>query len=122
MRALLAAAADRLRDARARIEALERASGEGIAVIGAGCRFPGGISSPETFWEQLCGGVDLVSEAPPERWGLGELYDPDPDAVGRIYSRHGAFLDDVDQFDPAFFRISPREASRMDPQHRLLLE
>ncbi len=94
-----------------------------IAIVGIGCRFPGGIESPKTFWDFLLRGGDGTCEAPPSRWAVDDFYDPDPEAIGKIYVRRGGFLTgDVEQFDPQFFGISPREASYMDPQQRLLLE
>lgn len=94
---------------------------EPIAIIGIGCRFPG-AKNPEAFWQLLCDGVDAITEIPANRWDLRELYDPDPDKLGKMNSRCGGFLQQVDQFDPNFFGISPREAVAMDPQQRLLLE
>src|SRR5260221_1227381 len=104
------------------LEALQQARTEPIAIVGLGCRFPGGADSPAAFWELLRAGVDTVREVPADRWEIDAYYDPDPDAPGKMTSRYGAFLDQVDQFDPEFFGISPREARRMDPQQRLLLE
>ena len=95
---------------------------EPIAIVGIGCRFPGGADTPDAYWRLLCDGVDAVSEVPSERWDVDAFFDPNPDAPGRTNSRWGAFLDEIDRFDPAFFRISPREAQAMDPQQRLLLE
>ena len=95
---------------------------EPIAIIGMGCRFPGGAGTPETFWELLKNGFDAVSEVPANRWDPAALYDPDPSTPGRMNTRWGAFLDQLDQFDANFFGISPREAAQMDPQQRLLLE
>ena len=94
---------------------------EDIAIIGMSCRFPG-ADSVEAFWDLLRGGVDAITEVPPSRWDVNAYYDPNPDAIGKMYCRYGGFLDQVDQFDPLFFGISPREAMRMDPQQRLLLE
>src|SRR5258708_2812648 len=104
------------------LEALQQAHIEPIAIVGIGCRFPGGANSPAAFWDLLRAGVDAVREVPADRWDIDAFYSPDPDAPGKITSRYGAFLDQVDQFDPEFFGISPREARRMDPQQRLLLE
>ena len=101
---------------------MEKVSQEPIAVIGLGCRFPGGADDPESFWRLLSDGVDAITEAPPDRWDLARYYDPDPDAPGKMNTRHGGFLTAVDRFDANFFNISPREALSMDPQQRLLLE
>ncbi len=93
-----------------------------IAVIGMGCRFPGGVTDPDSLWELLVDGVDAVTEVPADRWDADALYDADPGALGKSVSRWGGFIDGVDRFDPAFFNMSPREAASLDPQHRLLLE
>lgn len=93
-----------------------------IAIIGMACRLPGGIDSPDRLWEALLRGDDLVTEIPPDRWDADEFYDPLPGAPGRSVCKWGAFLDDVDGFDPEFFGITENEATAMDPQHRLLLE
>lgn len=95
---------------------------EPIAIIGIGCRFPGGATTPDAFWQMLCDGVDAISEIPPERWDVNAFYDPDPATMGKTYARWGGFLDQIDQFDASFFGISPREAVHMDPQQRVLLE
>jgi acyl transferase domain-containing protein/acyl carrier protein len=94
---------------------------EPIAIIGIGCRFPG-AENPQAFWQLLCDGVDAITEIPRDRWDLDQLYNPDPDVPGTINSRYGGFLEQIDQFDPSFFGIAPREAMSMDPQQRLLLE
>ena len=93
-----------------------------VAVIGMGCRLPGGIDSPDSLWEALLRGDDLVTEVPPDRWDADEYYDPEPGVPGRSVCKWGAFLDDVAEFDPEFFGITEKEATAMDPQHRLLLE
>ncbi len=107
---------------KARIEQLERARNLPIAVIGVGCRFPGGGNGPAAFWRLLRDGVDAISEMPPSRWEVASCYDPDPEAPGKIATRFGGFLEGIDQFDAHAFGISPREAETMDPQQRLLLE
>jgi polyketide synthase 5 len=93
-----------------------------VAIIGMACRLPGGIDSPESLWEALLRGDDLVTEIPPDRWDADEYYDPEPGVPGRSVSKWGAFLDDVAGFDADFFGISESEATAIDPQHRLLLE
>jgi acyl transferase domain-containing protein len=95
---------------------------EPIAIVGIGCRLPGGADNPEAFWRLLARGVDAISEVPEDRWLLRALYHPDPARAGKIYSRWGGFLEQIDRFDAHFFGIAPREAAVMDPQHRLLLE
>ncbi|MCA9962481.1 MAG: polyketide synthase, partial [Anaerolineales bacterium] len=106
---------------RAKLEEVEQARREPIAIIGIGCRFPG-ADGPDAFWELLRDGVDAIGEVPPSRWDVDAYYDPDPDAPGKMSVRWGGFLTDVDQFDATFFGVSPREARSMDPQQRLLLE
>lgn len=111
-----------VREMRAKLEAMEQARREPIAIIGMACRYPGDVNSPDDYWKLLCNGVDAISEIPRDRWNIDSFYDPDPDAAGKILTRWGGFIEGVDQFDPQFFGISPREAEGMDPQHRLLIE
>jgi len=93
-----------------------------VAIIGIGCRYPGGADSAEAFWDLLCGGVDAIREVPADRWDACRFYHPDAARPGKSVSRWGGFVDHIDQFDARFFGISPREAARIDPQQRMLLE
>ena len=111
-----------LRDLQRRLEASERGRREPIAIIGIGCRFPGSASSPAAFWRLLESGTDAISEVPANRWPVADANDPDAQAAGISTTRWGGFLQDVDQFDPYFFGIAPREAATMDPQQRILME
>ncbi|QUR66895.1 type I polyketide synthase [Mycobacterium spongiae] len=95
---------------------------EPIAVVGIGCRFPGDVSGPQSFWELLVNGRDAVSMVPDDRWDADAYYDPDPEAPGRMTTKWGGFLSDVAGFDADFFGITPREATAIDPQQRMLLE
>jgi acyl transferase domain-containing protein len=98
------------------------AAREPIALIGMGCRYPGDVRTPEEFWELLNSGRDVLREIPKERWDVDAYYDPEGPVPGKMYVRHGHFLDDIDQFDPQFFGLSPREADSLDPQQRLVME
>ncbi|MEK7327026.1 MAG: polyketide synthase, partial [Chloroflexota bacterium] len=95
---------------------------EPVAIIGIGCRFPGGVNGPESFWNALVNGLDAIAEVPASRFDINAFYDSKPATPGKVMTRWGGFLEDIDKFDALFFGISPREADRMDPQQRLLLE
>ena len=97
-------------------------SREPIAVIGMGCRLPGGVSSPEQLWQLLENGDNAITDMVDERWNGDEFYDPDPEAIGKLYTKANGLVSDVDQFDAEFFGITPMEAKLMEPQQRLLLE
>src|SRR5260221_5035203 len=95
---------------------------EPIAVVGIGCRFPGGIDSPTAYWSALLGGLDAIRDVPDDRWKHSQFHDTDPEKFGCIRNAKGGFIDGVDLFDAEVFGYFPTEAQRMDPQQRLLLE
>ncbi len=95
---------------------------EQIAIVGIGCRFPGGVDNPEALWKLLVEGREAVGDVPADRWNVERFYDSESGIVGKSIAKRGGFVEGIDQFDPQFFGISPREAPYVDPQHRLLLE
>jgi pimaricinolide synthase PimS1 len=105
-----------------RPEAKRSTDHEAIAIVGIGLRTPGGVGDLEQLWHLLEDGEDTAGPIPAGRWDVDAHFDPDPEAPGHSYVRHGSFLDAIDQFDPGFFGLSPREAKSIDPQHRLVLE
>ncbi len=111
-----------LKETQARLASLEQKRVEPIAIVGMACRFPGGANDPAAYWRLLRDGVDAIREIPPERWDVDAFYDPDPAVPGKMSTRWGGFLDRIDEFDNHFFGISDREAARIDPQQRMLLE
>ena len=111
-----------VKDLQTKLEASEYSRHEPIAIIGMGCRFPGGVETPEDFWTLLHQGIDAITEVPPDRWDIGQYYDPDPESSGKMYTRYGGFIEQLKDFDPQFFGIAAKEAFSLDPQQRLLLE
>jgi acyl transferase domain-containing protein/NADPH:quinone reductase-like Zn-dependent oxidoreductase len=105
-----------------RLQAGQILRSDPIAVIGIGCRVPGGATTADEMWHFLCTGAHQVREVPAERWDVGEWYDSDPAEAGKSMTKEASFLDQIDMFDAGYFGILPREADRMDPQQRLVLE
>ncbi len=112
----------KIRDLKRQLAEAQRPHSGDIAIVSMACRFPRRSRTPELFWNSLMAGTDEVGEIPNDRWDLEAYYDANPDAPGKMYARHGVFLEDLDQMDPDFFGISPREATWIDPQQRMLLE
>ena len=106
----------------AKLKAADESSREPIAIIGVGCRFPGGADNPDAFWQLLHDGVDAITDVPSGRWNVDSYYSPVEGVPGKMSTRQGGFLNGIDLFDSQFFEIAPREAASMDPQQRLLLE
>jgi len=110
-----------LRQMQSKLDALEQAKHEAIAIVGMGCRFPG-ANNPEEFWQLLQEGQDAISIVPPQRWQESEYYSEQLNTPGKICTAYGGFVNHLKEFDASFFRIAPREAASLDPQQRLLLE
>lgn len=119
---LLKQALKELKKSKDSVQRLEREKHEPIAVIGMGCRLPGSVNSPAKLWTLLENGVDAITDMVDQRWNNDEVYDPNPEAIGKLYTRGNGLVDDVDLFDAEFFGIAPVEAKLMEPQQRLLLE
>ena len=111
-----------IEDMKAKLKAMEDSQKEAIAIIGIGCRFPGSVDTPAAFWHLLHSGIDAISEVPKDRWDLDTYYDNKPEIPGKICTRYGGFVGQLQEFDSQFFEILPREALTLDPQQRLLLE
>ena len=101
---------------------MEKKIREPVAIIGIGCRFPGNVNTPEEYWKLIIEKGNALTDVPSDRWNTDELFAPDFNQAGKISVRQGGFIKDIDKFDASFFGISPMEASRMDPQQRMLLE
>ncbi len=110
-----------LRQMQSKLDVLEQAKQEPIAVVGMGCRFPG-ADNPEEFWQLLREGRDAITQIPDEYWDRSKYYDPQPNTPGKICTTYGGFVPHLKEFDASFFRVAPREAASLDPQQRLLLE
>jgi acyl transferase domain-containing protein/surfactin synthase thioesterase subunit/NAD(P)-dependent dehydrogenase (short-subunit alcohol dehydrogenase family) len=95
---------------------------EPLAVVGVGCRFPGGATSPTEFWKILADGIDCIEDVPADRWNADVFHDPDPAKAGRIKSRQGGFIKGIYDFDAGFFGYYAEEAAQLDPQQRMVLE
>src|SRR5436190_12930748 len=123
-RAIITEALRKIDDLSARLEIAEQGDTEPIAVVGMGCRFPGGVNSPAQYWQLLNDGASGIVGVPAERWDADAYYCEDHSVPGTICTREGGFLTSwqPDEFDAEFFGISPREAAGIDPQQRLLLE
>ncbi|EGJ31034.1 polyketide synthase module, partial [Moorena producens 3L] len=120
---LMQMALDKISNLEAEVDRLKnQKQSEAIAIIGMGCRVPGGASIPEAFWDILQNGVDAITEVPPDRWPINKYYDSDPTTPGKISTRYGGFVEQLQEFDANFFGISPKETIHLDPQQRLLLE
>jgi acyl transferase domain-containing protein/NADPH:quinone reductase-like Zn-dependent oxidoreductase/acyl carrier protein len=115
----LALLANQLRSREEDLKVLDAAP---IAIVGMACRLPGGVATLDEYWDLLTGRIDAIEAVPANRWSSSDYFDPDPAAPGKINTRFGGFLHDIERFDPLAFGIAPNEARYMDPQHRLLLE
>lgn len=111
-----------IRELKAQLARAQGALHEPVAIVGMGMRLPGGVNDASSFADLLWSGTDAIAEIPADRWSIDAFHADDPDAPGKMTSRHGGFIDRVDQFDAEFFGISPREAASMDPQQRLMLQ
>src|SRR6478736_3010975 len=123
-RAIMTEALRKIDELSARLEIAEKGDTEPIAVVGIGCRLPGGVNTPDEFWRLLQDGRSGIVRVPSERWDAEAFYSEDHTVAGTICTKEGGFLTSwqPDEFDAEFFGIAPREAAAMDPQQRLVLE
>jgi len=119
---LLGDALTQLKKLKAELAALKQKQTMPIALVGMSCRYPGGVTSQDTFWKLLRDGVSGISEIDDTRWEMENLYDVDPSTPGRIYTKSAGLLDDIEKFDGELFGISSVELENMDPQHRVFME
>ncbi|MFS0693260.1 SDR family NAD(P)-dependent oxidoreductase [Streptomyces nitrosporeus] len=116
-------ATSELSGCRQQLKAMKDAENEPIAIVGMGCRYPGGVSGPSSLWRLLASAGDAIGPFPTDRgWNLDRLFSEDEEALGTTYAKYGGFLYDAAMFDAEFFGISPREAATLDPQQRIMLE
>ena len=115
-------ALSKIRELKQRLADAQKGEHQPIAIVSAACRFPRHADTPEAFWQSLTAGECAIGTIPNDRWDAKAFFDVDPDAVGRMYTLKGAFLERIDRMDAEFFNISPREASWIDPQQRMLME
>ncbi|HIK08368.1 MAG TPA: SDR family NAD(P)-dependent oxidoreductase [Trichormus sp. M33_DOE_039] len=121
-RTLMQNALKQIQDLRGKLKTVSDAQTEPIAIVGMGCRFPGGADTPEKLWQLLRSGQDAITEIPGDRWNINAFYDKQPATPGKMSTRYGGFIGHLQEFDADFFGIAPREAMSLDPQQRLLLE
>ncbi len=119
---LMQKALSEIKELRSQLQQEKNKDRSPIAIIGMGCRFPGGANTPEAFWELLVNGVDAISEVKRDRWNIEDYYDDNLATPGKMHTRYGGFVEGLKEFDADFFGRSPREAESLDPQQRLLLE
>ena len=117
-KALMQKALNEIKTLRSQVNALK----EPVAIIGIGCRFPGMCQTPDEYFQLLSEGVDAISEVPGDRFAIDEYYDPEPGVPGKIYTKYGGFIGEVNRFDNDFFEMTPREVLSLDPQQRVLME
>ena len=112
-----------IRNLKKELQTYKEIANDPIAIVGMGCKFPGGVNNPEDYWNLLCSAKDAIVDIPKDRWDVNEFYHENTELPGKMYVKKGGFLqEDIGMFDARFFGISSREAIGMDPQQKLLLE